>query len=266
MDELENGLKQLGYLSLNETLSNVKIVKRVGNKKDGYRYSFASNNIVYRDVLSLMSEQALISFLDLNKYNYEKMLYFFEKAKTRTMNRLKNATIKDNKYVSGRIGTELAIIDEILNILKNLVNEEKRIGYVNSDLIPRSYDLFLEEFVNSAIYYGGEYNKSINTYGLVTLASSVSDLCKLDGVKLPKKTEKYNIGLKKVERFIEKRSSMSDYLTTTEIKSIEDDDIDPDYYMFLEEEDFIGLYPDTPEYDGVLEEQLDNLEAMKKKH
>jgi len=285
--ELIEGLKQMNLLSQNREYQEVIIVKRKGNKKNGYFYEPIYEEILYKKAARFLSVSAITDFLLKNKSNS----LLIQEIITHYLDLLRRLTESfNNKVIELRHSLtytaedkQSKVLDEIKrreNSLKNFTSETNNLGSLlaistkleRSSFLNRDLEISYIEFVNRFVrnetgYYIKDRKVSTNYRGLVRLANTIQHLIeKYQNVEMPEFAIKYGPQRIKMLKCIKNEILMQ----TSPNKLPDSDDQleevleDPDSFMFLEIEDYEKLLHDTTSTvirDGVMND-IENLQKQ----
>lgn len=285
-DELIKCLISLGLLPNSTPYDDVKIVKYIGKSKGEWRFVDVTEDIVYSGTLDFLSAASLRKFFYVNRQAYGVVIDILEECKKQTIAldtafEIKIGTLqREASQSTGEDLEELYLeIEKKRNSQKNFRANIKNMnalitlaekmahtdGLVNRELILEYTDR-LDVFVINEIYYINGAKKSINERGLVRLALTVSKIAYKNPalVKPFMTTSNSNVRLELLRAV---RSAMDFVICQVDesecFDSGKDDidtDIEPDNFMFLEEEDY--RLPESPT-DSQKECHEDALEGLR---
>lgn len=282
----------------------VSIVKRKGNKETGYHYETVTNDIVYKDAAQFLSEGSIKDFLYRNKNSYaaiyslledyvvnlEKLTGIFT-IKVRSLShelddcrddeerKLIESELTRRRNSLSNFERELTNITTLIEAVETFQSEH----YVFDRELEIDYIQRLDMFIESETRYA---KGVFNNRGLVRLTIKIYDLlCGYSDLNVPYRT---NINrtivaamLKAIKDAVKnpidlsfKRKSVESDITTV-YEEDDEDEVDPDNYMFLEEDDYNirGWDPNrilTEEeavlkYGEAIEDAIEDLKDKKKK-
>ena len=281
-DELIECLVRLGLLSTVFT-QHVEIVKRVGYKKEGYNFISVTEDIAYRRAVDLLSISSLKEFFYKNRLNYAAMrdiviyhkdqilqLLSYLMAKLRTLQfQASKSTgedledlyleIEKRKTIIGYININVSNMEALLALIDKLSSEsvpkkEEELNYIER----------IAEFVDREVYFFKDRIKYQNDRGLVRLALSASRvLNRYHDLISPLTTLSANVNrwnfLINIKRSIVENDSKRVTISVSEPEVV-DVDVEPDSFMFLEEEDFAILESSS---EAEKESQNDAIEGLR---
>ena len=230
--EIGKELKRVGLLNLNVKVETIEIVHLYEE-----RYYVVSSEPLFNREYQYFNEKYVNDFFYRNTRHYNAMMFIIISYKKALERKLSLKDKDDPKIEYNNIlEKRLLNIGRIEVLLGNFINK-------TSSYYDEYYER-LKEFVESEIYYKRGNKKTINYPGLFGMAKTIS----IAFLNYP------NLFKPKIEK------------PTTKVanKSIPDL-IDPDEYMFLESEDFMGLYGDSHKYSETLEDQIESLREKEKR-
>lgn len=284
-DELVVGLKKLHLINPDTDVYSITITKRSGNKKDGYRFDYITNTIMYERSLKYLSAGRLKDILYANKDNYE----FIDKLVGEYLDGLKPKAYSKEKDIrlfesAVPLSGDKKEKRELLDDIQKKTNSWKKFNgeITNLEMIrKRSFELSehkadnefkaitdlvnrLNEFVDSEIYYTRQDKTTPNNRGLVKLAKFISRYEKEYNLKPVDATHKYDEILAKYKKLLklDYSSVVPRVLTSHSSFNEDDEEFDPDEYMLLEEDDFRGLLRSAASKEKIesIEVDIENLE------
>lgn len=231
--EIGEELKRLYLLKKNVTVEKIEIVSFYNGKYYLYFYE-----PLFKSEYQYFDEKTVVDFFRKNRLYYEEMSRIISRSKKLLEEILVKTEFNEKraKYLES-IRRKFNNISRLEVILVNLKN-----GHIN---FSQEYDMRLKEYVESEIFYKNGAKITINYKGLFEMAKTLNlALNYFPNLKKPvvnKQPKSISIVPKK--------------LTNEELT-------DPDEYMFLEDDDFLGLY--EGKHDDAVEDQIANLEEKKK--
>ncbi len=267
--ELIRCLNGLGFLT-DASYDKVKIVKRIGNRRAERKYVDVTNDIVYNRALDFLSVASLRTFFHKNRNFLEAVSEILEECRKQTvdLNTAFEVKIKDLQYQASKsTGEELEELyleiekrknsqknfkANIRNIdaLKVLIENMRQSDWLFDKERELEYIDRLDTFVTNEIYYVNGRHKTLNERGLVRLALTVSRVASTHAELVnPFMTDSNSKVRLELLRAV--RNAMDFVICQVdEPKQIDSDgidvdtDIEPDSFMFLEEEDY--RLPESP--------------------
>lgn len=283
-NELTKSLYDLGLIA-RPTCVSLEIVKRIGNRETGYDYVFVTDAILYKKAVGFLSGEAIKDFLFKNRDNYKAMTSLFEKyldeiSRLVSTFEIKIRRLKRNASLS--TGEELEVIyneiakkeNSLRNFNKQQANIEEIIRLITVAQQPVYFDREccleylprISDFIMQEITYRKGNKLSINERGLVKLAVMLASLQKeYPELQPPIATNVHMILsleiMKSLKTFVEEKISLQKQERT---KRNSEPDIEPDSFMFLEEEDFtLPEFPSKQELEAY-EDSIEGLRFKKK--
>lgn len=284
-ENLIEALKGMGLIELGLNIYDIEIVRRRGNKKEGYCYEYITNNLAYKRDISFLTIRSLKEFIQDNRKNYDLIMritdYYrdaLEKkasAKERSISYLESSlyllpdgvekkelleSLQKEKNSLGKFEYELGT----LNFIAGTVNYFKQNGPFEREL-ELEYIESLDRFVENETQYVRGQNRTQNNRGLVKMAKLFSKLSKeFSGLDLPVPTRKYESVMIEFTKVL-KGETLKMKLNRVQVEAELEVEIDPDSYMFLDVEDFERLR--TPEDSEDIKNSIDDaiLELEEKK-
>lgn len=300
-DDLILNLKKMGLLPSCREFDEVSIVKRKGNKKEGYTTEFVTFDIVYKRAAMFLSERCIKDFLDENKAEYlaiHELLedYIVNLKQLKSIFEIKVHSIESQlESCSREVRQKLtAELESRTNSFKNFERKLTNILIMRSQvekfqscnyLFDR--ELELDYFCRLYLFVEDEtrYSKKVpNARGIIRLALKIANLLdEYPSLTIPYKSttnaDLKSALLKAVRSALEKPFKLDWSGTIANPSSVEDaeDSIDPDEYMFLSEEDFNNPriwnpYGNIPKeevaqrYSEAIEDSIEQLASLKNRH
>ncbi len=283
--ELLKALVSLGLIATYDENSAPEIVKydRIREK-----YTPITNDIIYKRAFALLHISSLKEFFYKNRHDYAIIREIIEQYRaymeemisvlSEKIMRLKNGSnseenvqdelhMREDSLYSFRLC--YGIIDEILNLLETL----------NDKTFTKDLDLKYVYLLNKFVHYETHYiegtKESYNYRRIARLAFVVSSfLDKYPQLQEPTKTRAHDLQREKLLKIL--KAELAKPHTYTHFQKSEDteeidesqthyDLLDPDSYMFLEEEDFARLITETSEQSEItsIENDIECLRWLK---
>ncbi len=287
-EELLAALHRLNVQGIPFTKTDIYIVKKTGNKQKGYGYQIVLDRVLYKKGLRFLSEGVIREFLQYNRNNYDVLSELFESyhadlTKLISIFQLKISKLKEllgtptddalkkeieleikNKQRSlNNFNYEIANIEAILKIISK-PNTGSYFRSIELEYVERIHD-----FVKEETHYLRGANTTLNKRGLVRLTMKIAEIVERNpNLTLPEPTRAHSEMRKKILKDIE--AIIKENRATPKSES-DEDEIDPDKFIFYTEEDFESLYLSdghrerTPEEEESIDLDIENLKDRKRK-
>ncbi len=279
--DLIKTLQKLGInLPSEVACDKIEIVKRTGTKKDGYNYSFASDDILYKSGIDKLSTRAISNFLISIRGRYDIISELLDTYEI-DLKRLE----KIFKYKIEQISTDLGYANEPSDIaslkeqlaakngsLKNIVSELAIIDKIKSKITTfidpnctfnrdeaLQYMQLLSMFVKAETIYRVNDRLCVNAKGLFRFAARIDSILKAhQELEFSSSTIVYTKErqelLRALRNALQNKSQITSIyfeleqeeepkIETSKVVSSQSalTDEDPDDFMLLENEDFTRL-------------------------
>ena len=233
--EISEELKKIGLLNRKVKVETIEIVNLYKEK-----YHVVSSEPLFSNEYQYFNEKYIREFFYRNTHHYYAMMFIICSYRKSLAKKL--SFKDDDEYKKGyndMLEKKLANVMRIEVLVDNFIN--KISGYYDD------YYERINKFVEGEIYYKRGNKKTINYLGLFGLAKTIS-------IAFLNYPDLYRPKIQKpATKFVRASSKFISNL------------VDPDEYMFLEKEDFMGLYQNSDKYSEALEDQIENLEEKKKR-
>lgn len=289
-EELIKALKKMGLIEADSEVLDLHIVRRKGNKKDGYQYSYVTDSFIFGKDVPYISVGTIKDFFYKNRNNPDLIEYVVNYYRDSLEKKIswKNKSLRtfENAFSAMPKSLEREELERAIESVKNTLekfNREltnlQRIHKISSDLEKGSdinvnllteFVQRLDEFVDSEVLYYRSGKTTPNNRGLVKMAKFISRATnQFDNIVLPNMSRKNDDVIREFKAILNTNPRVHRDLKgyASKINTL-DEDMDPDYYMFLDEEDFEGLISEnstSKEIESV-EVDLENLEELKNRH
>ena len=231
--EIGEELKRLGVLKNNVEIETMDIVYQSRDK-----YFTSAETPLLKGEYPYFGDETIKDFFKKNSHNYTEMGRIIARSKGKLDKMIRWLNYEDTrkpKFIE-MVRLRLSNINRLEVLIVNLISHHSE--YLEE------YTSRLKEFIESEIYYKKGDKFVVNYHGLLDMTRTV-----LLALKYYPHFEKPIINLKpKTKPIVFKQ---------------EEETIDPDEYMFLENDDFVNQY--NHEYKDVLEDQIENLSEKKKR-
>lgn len=289
-EELIQTLKKLELIAPSKIVRSIDIVKRKGNKKDGYTYKYLTNTLVFKDELKYLSLETIKDFVVKNQKNHEIMKTLVDEYKDNLQKKVHskernieqiNKTLSymlsnsDKKELEEEVQKErnslMKFKSELLTLQRiEVISNRMENGSVSNDMI-NEYAERLSHFIDNEVYYYRDGKVTPNNRGLVKLAKVVSRLVKkFDNIYVPNPTKKHNDTLNRFDKLL--NQTLINNNPKIDTFSLDEDDfeeeIDPDTYMFLDASDYDYIRSDISDIEAEesIEASIENLEIKQGRH
>lgn len=271
--DLVETLIHMNLLDSGYEYASVEIVKRRKNYEGNYEYINVTYDIVYREILYFMSTSSIKEFFYKNRKVFpaiteilesyrseiEKLIDIFDIKISSLLLSLEYATDENKKELEEELEKKRNSLNNFRNdysniaVLLSLIAQMSNSTYRLNREVELDYIGRLERFVDDETNYFRKNMKTPNPRGLVKLAHAVYGVLLSNGdLTYPSKTRKYDSIKRELQSAI--KSTIIDPpledIPHTQFGNIEDsneceeDDIDPDNYMFLNADDYHNLLND----------------------
>lgn len=232
IQDIGDELKRIGLLEPNVKVETIEIVHLYND-----RYHAVACEPLFSYEYQYLDEKYVEDFFYRNTRHYKAMMLIINNFRKMLEEKLPNDD--ESKNVYGQMLEErLENIKRLEVLLNDFINK--------SSSYYEEYYIKLKKFVDGEIYYKRGNKKTINYRGLFEMAKNIN----VAFLRYP------NLYKPKIQKPVTK--VVHDNMHILDL-------MDPDEYMFLESDDFIGLYNGSEKYREPLEDQLENLEEKKKR-
>ena len=230
--EIAEELKRLGVLKKNVEVESMDIVYQSNNK-----YYISTDKPLLREEYLYYNENTVKDFFKKNKHNYVEMGRIIDRSRNkldRIVQWISEEDIGKAKYVEF-VRRRLTNIDRLQVLCISLSKGQNE--------FLDEYNSRLKEFIEGEIFYKRGDKLTVNYHGLLDMTRTI-----ILALEAYTNFERPIIDIKPKVKSITPNQS--------------EDTVDPDEYMFLENDDFASLYPYQSD---ALEGQLEDLTEKKKR-
>lgn len=244
--DLINYLREEHFIEEDYEVEEIDIVKRVKVEEDTtyYRYYRISDEPLFRDAKRFFSTIVVRRFFELNFFEYDAIKYIVRTHLDIFESFLNRMNIEKKPIgVQSKYRQRLANMQILLEMIDNL--QQGFMNYLDE------YSKRLNEFYDSEMLYTKDNTATVNYRGLMELAKTIDDATKrFDNLVIPRIDNKENYN----------KNPRKEYSSP-----LVEDEVDPDNYVYLENEDFERLLNENSKQNEIdsVEDQILNNESKK---